>query len=78
MIVAFPILMPVTCGCVVGVVAPFAIVKGPAETATFVASLLARVTVRAVGAGVGSVTAKVTDCESATDVVAGTPMGPAD
>lgn len=70
--VTLPRLTPVTCGCVVGVVAPFGTTNGPAETCTFEGSALATVKVVSAGAGADKDTASVTDWPSDTAVVAGT------
>ena len=72
-----PKLIPLTCGCVSGVVLPALIVILAGETVARLVSLLLRVTVTPpAGAGVPSVTGKVADCPGATDTLAGRLMVP--
>jgi hypothetical protein len=66
-IIAEPKLTPVTCGCVTGVIAPWAIVIVVGLTVTFVKSLVASVMVTPpTGAGVNRLTAKGADCPNPT------------
>ena len=75
---AEPMLTAVTVGCVVGVVAPAAMVTLAADTVTFVVSLLVKATVTPpAGAGTGRVTAYGMDWPIATEAFAGRPMVPA-
>lgn len=69
--VTAPILTPVTCGCVVGEVAPAGTTNGPEEICAFDVSLLVTVSVTGASAGDGSVTANVTDWPRDTEVVVG-------
>ena len=70
MILAEPAAAPVTCGCVVGVVAPAGIVTVVGEMVTLLL-LLAKVTVTPpVGAATESVTGNATDWPRATLVLA--------
>jgi hypothetical protein len=75
--VAEPMLMPLTCGCVAGVVAPAGI-RMLGGTVTLEASLLVNVTViPPAGAGLDRVTANAADWPRPTVVFAGMLMVPA-
>jgi hypothetical protein len=73
---AEPRFTPVTVGCVVGVVAPALIVTLADEIVTFVVSLLNRLTVTALAAGLGRVMANVVVPPNPSDVLAGRPIIP--
>ena len=72
-----PMLTPVTCGCVAGVVCPARMTTVLGEIVALEVSALTRVTVVLAGAATGKVTANAVDCPSPTDVLAGSPMAPA-
>ena len=75
--VAFPKLMPVTCGCVEGVVAPGAITTLAGDIETLVLSLLERETVTPpAGAGPDRVTGNGADTPGPTDTFAGNVIPP--
>lgn len=70
MMVAEPMPVPVTVGCVTGVVAPAAIDTVAGDTVTLEASLLAKLIVTAVTAGPDKLTAKGVVCPSAMEALA--------
>jgi hypothetical protein len=78
LIVADPKSTPVSCGGVVGLVWPAAIVTIAGETATFVGSVLLSATVTpSEGAGAGNVIFKSVDWPGPNVTVEGNPMVPA-
>ena len=71
-----PMLTPVTCGCVAGVVCPAAMVTVDGEIFTFEPSLLDSVTVTAEAAAFGKVTGNSAVWPRGTLRLDGIPIGP--